>query len=555
MHLDRYTTAPFNLDSEALEWVETTFNQLTLDGKIAQLFVLISQGTEQHDLDLFRDFQPGGITRFFGSDLQAEHAFLDTYRDGSTVPPLISADLEGSRMSMEFGTPVPNPLGLAAVDDDEATRQVSRIIAEEALAMGVNWSFAPVLDVNAAFRSAIVATRSFGSDVEAVERHALIHIETLQEHGIAATAKHWPGEGYDDRDQHLVTTINPLELETWEAVFGRLYRAAIEAGVKSVMSAHIALPSFVRALDPDAGIEAFRPASINPRLNNDLLRDRLGFNGLIVSDATPMAGLSSWCSLDLAIPQTIASGCDMVLFPPSPQSNLLAIKKALESGTIPKQRLEDAVRTVLALKASLGLHRNSTGTTGDPAPRVGTPENLTCARSIIERAPTLVKDTQNLLPLRLEEHRRVLVITGNIISPTAPEPIEFVLPRLMEDAGFSVTLFTPGTVVDRDNFDLVLYLFGEETLLTRGRIFLDWAKLSGSFFAAMDRHWHDIPTAMISFGYPYYLYDAPRVPTYINAYSTLDVMQAATLKCLLGQAEWHGKNPVDPFCGLEDAQY
>jgi beta-N-acetylhexosaminidase len=111
------------------------------------------------------------------------------------------------------------------------------------------------------------------------------------------------------------------------------------------------------------------------------------------------------------------------------------------------------------------------------------------------------------------------------------------------------------TIVSPDAFDLVLYLFGDETLLTRGHIGIEWLRLTGSFGKAMVRHWHDIPTLMISFGYPYLLYDAPRVPTYINAYATMDSMQRAVVDALLGNAEWNRQNPVDPFCGLEDASY
>src|SRR5690606_13050013 len=130
---------------------------------------------------------------------------------------------EGSRMSLALGTEVPNPIGLAALDDLEATRGISRIMAEEARAVGINWSFTPVLDINAAFRSAIVATRGYGTDVATIERHALAQIEEFQRAGVAAAVKHWPGEGYDDRDQHLVTTINPLTMAEWEQSFGRLY--------------------------------------------------------------------------------------------------------------------------------------------------------------------------------------------------------------------------------------------------------------------------------------------------------------------------------------------
>jgi beta-N-acetylhexosaminidase len=170
------------------------------------------------------------------------------------------------------------------------------------------------------------------------------------------------------------------------------------------------------------------------------------------------------------------------------------------------------------------------------------------------RAPTLVKDTQNLLPLSPETHHRVLVITPGIIRPFTP-PTPFSVPDLLRAEGFEVTLHEPATAIMPDAFDLVLYLFGDETLLTRGHIGIDWAALGGNLPKAMIRSWHTIPTLMISFGYPYLLYDAPRVPTYINAYATMESMQRAVVDALLGRIEWNRHNPVDPFCGLEDARY
>ncbi len=149
----------------------------------------------------------------------------------------------------------------------------------------------------------------------------------------------------------------------------------------------------------------------------------------------------------------------------------------------------------------------------------------------------------------------MLVISGGIVFPFLPDPLPFALPEMLKEHGFEVTLHDGTTEVGPDKFDLVLYLFGDETLLTRGRIFLDWLKLSGSFGQAMQRHWHEIPTLMISFGYPYMLYDAPRVPTYINAYTTTETMQRAVVDALLGNVPWNRNNPVDPFCGLEDARY
>ena len=549
--------APFNLDDEAIAWVGATRDAFTPRDKLSQLFVLLERGSPAEVAESVRSFKPGGITRIYSDDLAAEIELARELGALSAVPLLISADLEGSRMSLPFGTSVPNPLGLAAVDDVEATSAISAIMAREAQAVGLNWSFTPVIDINAAWRSAIVGTRSYGSDMDRVERHALAQIAAFQANGVAATVKHWPGEGYDDRDQHLVTTINPLSMPEWEQSFGRLYRKAIEAGVMSVMSAHIALPAFIRAIHPDAGAEAYRPASLCRLLNQDLLRRELGFNGLIVSDATPMAGMGDWGPRDDVLPEVIISGCDVILFSDDPNADLMRLVKAVADGRLSQERVDEAVTRVLALKAALGLHRP-----GRPQPdldaargSVATEQSRLIAQGVTARVPTLVKDTRNLLPLSPAKYKRVLVYSGGVILPFVPHPLPLSLPERLEKEGFEVTVYTPGMDVSTRNFDLVLYLFAEETLLTRSRIFLDWTRLTGSVFGAMSRLWHDLPTLMISFGYPYYLYDAPRVPAYVNAYGSSETLQAAVLECLMGRAPFAGTSPVDPFVGSDQGRY
>ena len=544
--------APFHLDQTAIDWVTATKAQMTLAEKIGQLFVFHSMGQDPDELAKLAQLKPAGITRNFSADLAYEARFIDTLQGSATVPLFISADLEGSRMSLPVGTQVPNPLALAAVNDIQASRTIARIMAQEARGIGINWSFTPVIDINHAFRSAIVATRGFGSSVEMIEAQALAQIDEFQSQGVAATVKHWPGEGYDDRDQHLVTTINPLTMAQWEATFGRLYRAAIAQGVMSVMSAHIALPSFVLAQNPAAGVEAYRPAAVSKALNLDLLRGQLGFNGLIVSDATPMAGFGSWALRDEMLPEVIENGCDIILFSRDAAEDVALITAAVADGRISAARLDAALTRILGLKAWAGLHKGAAKVNKAALAR---PENAVAAQGITRRAPTLVKDVQGLLPLSQAKHKRVLVVTSGIIVPFFPHPIPFDLPEMLQAEGFEVTLHSAGTQPSSADYDLMIYLFGEETLLTRGRIFLDWLKIAGNFEGAMARHWHEIPTVMISFGYPYYLYDAPRVPTYVNAYATMPSMQRAVVECLLGRAPWNALSPVDAFCGLPDAAY
>ncbi len=552
--IDRILSAPpFNLDGARRTWVRTTLAGMTDAAKLRHLFIHICFGNGPEVVNRMTALAPAGITKFFGPDAVAELDTLDALRAAADIPIFVSADLEGSRMSLPFGTEVPNPLALAAVDDVEASRRIAVIMAEEARAVGINWSFTPVMDINAAFRSPIVATRGLGSDPDRIRRHALAHIDGLQANGIAATAKHWPGEGHDDRDQHLVTTVIPLTVAEWEATHGVLYRAAIEAGVMAVMSAHIAFPSYVHAQDPHAGIEAYRPASTSALLNQRLLRDTLGFNGVIVSDATPMGGLGAWAHRDIALPEVVSSGCDIILFSDEPEDDIARIEAALADGRLTRDRLDEAMIRVLGLKAALNLPE--TGKIPADRGRLFNGATRAEAAAVTARAPTLVKDVQGILPLSPDRHRRVLAYSTGIVTPLHGAGQPMVFPDLLRAEGFDVKLYDPEARPDPRDFDLVLYLMGEETLLTRGRIFLDWNRLTGGMFGAMKRHWYEVPSALVSFGYPYYLYDAPRMPCVVNAYCTMDSMQHATLDCLMGRVPFQGRSPVDPFCGLADARF
>ncbi len=549
MRDDQLAAKPFHLDGAAIAWVRDTLEKLTPDEKIRQLFNLRLPGNDPAMLAAARAFRPGSITRMPGPDWAAERRIIDAFNAAAPVPLLVSADLEGSRMSIAGGAEYPNPLALAAIDDVELTTAISEAMAREARHVGINWSFTPVLDINAKFRSAIVATRGFGSDVAAIEKHAVAQMRAFQAQGIASAIKHWPGEGFDDRDQHLVTTVNPLSMEEWEVNFGRLYRAAIEAGALSVMAGHIALPAFIRRHNPDAGVEAYRPASISRDLTVALLRDELGFNGLVVSDATGMAGLKAWSTRAQYLPELVSAGCDVILFADDPERDYGFVAAALQDGRLSWERVDDALTRQLALKAALGLHKPAS------LPAVDIAASRQLAEDAARRAPTLVKDRQALLPLDPQKHKRVLVFSTGIVFPFTPDPLPFALPEMLRAKGFDVTMAEKGNWVDPKDYDLIVYLFGEETLLTRGHIFLDWLRLNGDFVTAMQRYWTDVPTLLISFGYPYYLYDAPRAPTYINAYSTTETMQRAVVEALLGNHEWNTYSPIDPFAGDDQARY
>ncbi|MXN17740.1 glycoside hydrolase family 3 protein [Pseudooceanicola sp. GBMRC 2024] len=557
MIYDSLKRPPFSLNDTQVEEVRARVAAMSLSERAAQVFILLLLGDEEQYFDLVRDLKPGGITRFFGEDLDWEMTQMQSIFDALPTPPFVTADLEGSRQSFAFGTQVPNQLALSAGDDVALTRDCAAIMAREGQRLGVNWSFTPVIDINAAFRSAIVGSRSYGSDVERIERHALAHIEGLQANGFAATVKHWPGEGFDDRDQHLVTTENPLTREEWDQTFGRLYRSTFDAGVMAVMSAHIAWPNYIRSLNPDAGPEeAYRPATISRALTTDLLRGELGFNGIVVSDATEMAGLGAWVSRAEAPPMVLAAGCDVILFSMDPERDIATVIRAVETGTLSAQRLEEAVVRILALKTKLGLFegRGRPATGAALHDHLARPGDQAVADRAIANAPTLVKDVPGLLPISPERQRRVLVISNDIRHPLFDAPLHFDLPEMLRHEGFEVEVYDRTKTFEPNAFDLVLYLMGDESLFTRSHIFIDWRTMMQGLGNSLYRPWTEVPTIMIGFGHPYYLYDAPRVPTYINAYSTMPEMQQAVVEALLGRQPFRGTSPVDAFCGQEIAR-
>jgi beta-N-acetylhexosaminidase len=549
---------PFNLSSEDMAWVRRTRDGLSTIQKIRQLFVHISIGFNVDELSLS---QAAGFMPVANRDLQNSWETNHRFLSRSDVPPFLAQDLEGGGNHRSAMTDMPNQLAFAAVKDRAVCERALHVMAREAAALGFNWSFTPCVDINAAFRSAIVGTRSYGSDVETIARQAKLHMDVLRRHGIGCAAKHWPGEGYDDRDQHLVTTVNPLDGSDWQATFGRLYRGLIEGGLLSVMSAHIALPSYAAQHGVPESVMRYKPASLSALLNNTLLREELGFNGLVVSDATPMAGLTSQMARSEQVPAVIENGCDVFLFCTDMQADVAHMENGLRSGALSEQRLEDSVTRILGMKAALGLHRKSIEERLKPLEEVralfATPSHKVAARAVADHSVTLVKDTNSLLPLNLAAHTRICWI-GKPAPGFLPHMPDMPLQALRDGLvarGFVVTDFNPELPPRPENTDVVLYALPVESSLGKSRIYLDWLTEQPGLMNLMDRYWHDMPTVMISFGHPYYLYDAPRVPCYINAYSSTADSQLAVLERLVGHAVFTGMSPVDAFAGAPDARY
>ncbi|MDE2501609.1 MAG: hypothetical protein KGL18_01345 [Burkholderiales bacterium] len=557
--LDVLRRRPYNLGQADLDWVELTLAGLPRRRRLAQLFNVMLRPRGPEFMARLQAEQPGGVTQFMLGGPEAALPLLRSLADACELPLLVSGDVEGGAIGLAGSSPMSNQLGMAAMADAALYERAVEVMAREARALGINWSFTPVLDINAEFRSAIVATRSYGSDPALIGALAAIHVDAMQRNGVAATAKHWPGEGYDARDQHLVTTLNPLGIEAWHARFGALYRRLIDAGVLSIMSAHIAWPAYARARGV-SGLEACRPASVSRLLNLELLRGELGFNGLIVSDASSMAGLASWGSRARVLPELIENGCDMVLFGADLGADLDLMEAALDEGRLSAARVDEALVRVLGLKAVLGLHRADIEALAPSwqaaQAAVQTPAHRAVSEAVAAAGATLVKDVRALLPISPQRQRHVLLVTDPRRRGFGPiPPLPLVFDRLLQEQGFEVTVYDPQSPPEPARCDLTIFLLAQESLLTLSHIYLDWAAMLGPLESAMKRDWHDQPCMLVSFGQPYYLYDAPRMPCVINAYTATEPMQRAVVRKLVGLEPFSGVSPVDAFCGLPDAHY
>jgi beta-N-acetylhexosaminidase len=553
--------APFNLSASDIAWVRKTRDGLSSEAKIRQLFVHITMSDDMETARKLGGLSPGGIHRFMGADLDAAWNATRLMLEMNEIPLFITGDIEGGGHGSTSMLRFPNQLGLAAANDLDLSRRVLDAVCAEAKALGFNWSFTPVVDVNRETGSAIVGTRSYGSDIEKIIAQARVHIKTLQAHGIAATAKHWPGEGFDARDQHLVTTINPLSVEAWHDVFGRIYKTMIGDGVMTVMSAHIALPAYAAHRGVPTGLERYRPASVSKLLNNNLLREEMGFNGLVVSDATPMAGLGAWASRATSVPEIIENGCDVFLFSTHEERDFKFMLDGLRDGRLSEQRLNDAVTRILGLKAALGLHKKTLDERLPPLENAKTTiknkKHLAVAGEAAEKSVTLVKDVNKTLPLNTKRHKRITLVNRGAPTffPGAPRKEMTTFTEALKVRGFELRNFDPENPPTADNTDLLLYVFAVESSLGLSHIYIDWMAEHPSFRMSMERFWHDVPTVMISLGHPYYLSDAPRVPTYVNAYSTIDAVQLAVVERLVGEKPFGGESPVDVFSGAPDSRY
>lgn len=559
---------PFYLSDEDIRWVEDTRASLTLEEKLGQLFFSIGYSPNEQYLQYeILNRNPGGLMFRTGKTEELFSAY--TYlQEHAKVPMFLAANLEaGGDGIVEEGTAFGKQLQAAATGDPEQAYRLGKVSCSEAQAVGCNYAFAPVVDIDMDYHNPITNVRTYGSDKEMVKACGLAYMRGAKECGSAVSVKHFPGDGVDEVDQHILTSVNSLSREEWDATYGDVYKTLIEADALTVMVGHIAMPAYQKKFNPNHP-DKLMPASLSPELLKNLLREQLGFNGMIITDATPMVGFLCAMDREKSVPYCIEAGCDMILFNKDYQEDLDFMKKGYEEGILSKERLDEAVTRILAAKAALRLHAKRAEGTLTPKREnlsvIGCEQHKAWAKECADKAVTLVKDTQKLLPISPQKHKRVLFeIMGKCPSE------ERVAKRFIEDMereGFEMIRYEEEvfdfskpmrfeTVAEfRSKYDLVIYIGNVENASNKTTSRLNWHAPYG---AGNNIPWfvEIVPTLFISLQNPYHLLDVPMVKTYINAYSNHNLMIDTVVEKITGKSAFTGKNPVDPFCGKDYLAY
>ena len=553
---------PFYLNLNQMNQVYKVFNEMTEDDKIGQIFCPIGNPCSDDDLEAFIDkYKPGAMMFRALESKQVSHMH-EVLQNRSRIPLMLAANLEsGGNGICVDGTYFSRQMGVAATNDKKQAYNLGYIAGKEANAVGCNWSFAPIVDIDYNFLNPITNIRTYGSNINTIIQCASQQINALRENHVIPCIKHFPGDGVDMRDQHLISSVNDLTVEKWDESYEIIYKKFIDEGIETIMVGHMLLPHYVKHFNPDIKDEDILPASMSKEVLTDLLRGQLGYNGMIVTDATPMIGYNVALPISQALPLTIENGCDMILFNKSIDEDYQFIKDGLKNKILSYERLDEAVLRILATKVKAGLF--------DELPRndmsvVGCQEHQELAYQCASKAITLVKNKEDILPITPDQYKRIRLIhlKDRMTGGFKEEGSQLSLQTLLEEEGFNVEvydydhlnfyeIFETGVSYLKDKYDLVIYLADFDTASNNTVRRIEWIKLM-----AADAPWfvQDIPTVFISMANPYHLFDVPMVKTYINCYSNNDASLKSVVRKLVGKEEFTGVSPVDAFCGKWDTR-
>ncbi len=423
------------------------------------------------------------------------------------------------------------------------------VSAREESALGVNVNFDPCVDILFNWRNTIVNTRAYGTNADDVIKYTSAYIRGLRDGGeVLCCIKHFPGDGTEERDQHLVLGVNELSPEEWDHSFGRVFQHHIDGGIEMIMAGHIALPYYSKKLSPLSDSEIL-PATLAEELLQDLLKEQLGFNGLVITDASHMLGMTSAMRREDYVPRAIAAGCDMFLFFNDMEEDYGFMRAGAQNGTISPERLDDAVRRVLGLKAKLNLPQKKADgrlqKTEKDLKVIGSAEHLQMRADAADKGITLVKNTFNQLPIRPETHPRVRLYylsgeKGGILG--ASSALDTFVAEL-ERRGFTVTVNDGNTRVQgsslkyREEVDAAIIVADVVGYGAENNYRIRWKTAMSN-----ECPWyvHEVPTVMISMNFTTHLHDATMVKCLINAYHNNDEAIRQVVDKIMAESEFHG---------------
>lgn len=540
---------PFCLNDEQIVWVKNTLSSLSDEEKIGQLFCVMGGDYAPDTLkNMVEKGKVGGV--LFRpvktcEEIKADYAPLDK---AARVPLLKAANLEeGGSGGMSDGTLFGWPMMTAATDNPEMADRFGAVCAVEGRRAGINWTFSPVCDLDLNHLNPITNVRTFGSDPDRVQQMTARYVAAVQNRNMAACAKHFPGDGVDYRDQHLHPTYNSLPADQWYASYGAVYRNLIRQGLLSIMVGHIGQPYVAKEANPNlSDDELALPASLSKTLLTDVLRSRLDFNGLITSDATIMGGYCMAMPRREAIPASIMAGCDMLVFNTDFEEDFGYALTALKDGRLTAERLNEAVTRILALKVKVCFAEHLTELV--PAKQ--------WHEEAADRAVTLVKAKEpEALPISPEKYSKIRLITLGK-DEIQDGSVKAITRELLESEGFIVEDYDPfaddlhGTAtLQKDR--LTLYMTNFEQASNQTVVRIDWCPKHA---LDMPRFVNEETSIFVSLANPYLLQDAPRIKTYINAYTATSTTIRLVIDKLMGRSIFKGVSPVDPFCKLPDTK-
>ena len=547
--------APPTFDS----WADSVLSTLTVREKAAQLmmpWVLSDYAPEgspssQRIVEMVEGQGVGGVIFSVGSPTEGA-AKVNELQSRARVPLLVAADLErgaGYRfrgavflpgaISLGGATEFPSLMALGAAGDAELAREMGRITGVEARALGIHTPFAPVLDVNNNPDNPIINVRSFGEDPQEVARLGRAFIRGLHEGGAIATGKHFPGHGDTEIDSHLDLPVIRVPRDRLEAVELFPFREAMEEGMGGIMTAHVTVP------DLNGGGNL--PATLSRAVLTDLLREEMGFHGLIFTDAMDMLAIDRRFPRGEAAVRAVEAGADVILMPPSVEAAVQALEDAVEEGRVTEERLDESVLRILNAKEEMGVHLKRQVSIPEVSRLVGIPAHEAVAQEIADRSLTLLRNDRDLLPLLGTRSARVLSVSFR-------RPSDLLAGRFL-NAGLRARY--PRLVTAELDVDTTPDRY--EPLLRRARtsdlvvvsLYVSVVTSSGSvaipeetaeFIQELGQA--RIPHIVVSFGNPYLLSEFSDAQAYLLAWSSTEVSQRAVARALFGEIPIQGRTPT-----------